>query len=70
MQEEGDESDDDHQPKAPRTREADMARKECKAKSVLNKFKEMERKALNGETEDGRNKWGKRYSAAARVCRG
>ena len=28
-----------------------MARKECKARSVLNKFKEMESKVLNGEEE-------------------
>ncbi len=32
--------------------EADVARKECKARSVLNKFKEMEKRALNGEEEE------------------
>lgn len=31
--------------------EADLARRECKAKSVLNKFKEMENRVLNGEDE-------------------
>ncbi len=31
----------------------DAARRECKARSVLNKFKEMETKALNGE-DDGK----------------
>ena len=36
--------------------ETDLARKECKARSVLNKFKEMENKVLNGE-EDG--EWNK-----------
>lgn len=30
----------------------DSARKECKARSVLNKFKEMETRALNGEIEE------------------
>ena len=34
--------------------EADMARKECKARSILNKFKDMEKRVLNGE-EEGRN---------------
>ena len=29
--------------------EADMARRDCKARSVLNKWKETENKALNGE---------------------
>ena len=31
--------------------ENDMARRECKASSVLNKFKEMENRVLNGEPE-------------------
>ena len=30
----------------------DVARKECKARSILNKFKEMETRALNGEPSD------------------
>jgi hypothetical protein len=34
--------------------EADLARRECKARSVLNKFKEMENKVLNGEEDDGK----------------
>jgi hypothetical protein len=33
------------------TTEGDSARRECKAKSVLNKFKEMENRVLNGEDE-------------------
>ncbi len=36
--------------------EADSARKECKARSVLNKFKEMETRALNGEPEEGKSR--------------
>lgn len=39
------------QPRRPRLTERDMARKECKARSVLNKFKEMESRVLNGEEE-------------------
>ena len=31
--------------------EREMARRECKAKGVLNKFKEMENRVLNGEPE-------------------
>lgn len=31
--------------------EVDHARRECKARSVLNKFKEMEQKVINGEEE-------------------
>ena len=31
--------------------ESDMARRECKAKSVLSKFKEMEDKVLKGESD-------------------
>ena len=37
------------------TGENEAARRECKARSVLNKFKEMETRALNGE-EEGRVK--------------
>jgi hypothetical protein len=33
--------------------EAALARRECKARSVLNKFKEMETKAINGESDEG-----------------
>ena len=33
--------------------EVDHARRECKARSVLNKFKEMEQRVLNGEEEEG-----------------
>ena len=32
--------------------EIDHARRDCKARSVLNKFKQMEQKMLNGEDED------------------
>ena len=32
--------------------EIDHARRDCKARSVLNKFKKMEQKMLNGEDEE------------------
>ena len=38
-------------PKAGGKGEVDHARRECKARSVLNKFKEMEQKVINGEEE-------------------
>jgi len=38
-------------PKAAGKGEVDHARRECKARSVLNKFKEMEQKVINGEEE-------------------
>jgi hypothetical protein len=34
--------------------DGDVARKECKARSILNKFKEMETRVLNGEPEEGK----------------
>ena len=42
-------------PKAGGKGEVDHARRECKARSVLNKFKEMEQKVINGE-EEGKDK--------------
>ena len=42
-------------PKAGGKGEVDHARRECKARSVLNKFKEMEQKVINGE-EEGRKR--------------
>ena len=33
--------------------EIDHARRDCKARSVLNKFKEMEQRVINGEEEEG-----------------
>lgn len=44
--------------------ETDLARKECKARSVLNKFKEMETKVINGE-EDGKDQ---QYSSHDALC--
>ena len=32
--------------------EIDHARRDCKARSVLNKFKEMEQRVINGEDEE------------------
>ena len=32
--------------------EIDHARRDCKARSVLNKFKQMEQRVLNGEEEE------------------
>ena len=45
------ESEDEDVPAVRRKTETDTARKECKARSVLNKFKEMESRVLNGEDE-------------------
>lgn len=43
--------DKEHANKKGEEMESDMARRECKASSVLNKFKEMENRVLNGEPE-------------------
>ena len=49
-----DDNDDEGGAKKRGLAEIDHARRDCKARSVLNKFKEMEQRVLNGEEEDGK----------------
>lgn len=42
--------------------ETEIARRECKARSILNKFKDMEKKALNGEDDVGERPSMKRFT--------
>ena len=48
-----DDTGDSRKKSKDESHEAESARRECKASSVLNKFKEMENKVLNGE-DDGK----------------
>ena len=46
------EDDEDGGKKSKGLSEIDHARRDCKARSVLNKFKQMEQRVLNGEEEE------------------
>ncbi|CAB4062641.1 unnamed protein product [Lepeophtheirus salmonis] len=49
----GNEEDEDAEETKKYMSETEIAKRECKARSVLNKFKDMEQKVLNGEDDVG-----------------